>query len=74
MPHDYPGDGHEEAYRQTLIEQRLSKKMNPDEPTPNLRFVIKEGKRILQQLWLLENGGAEWRDVPLVTLTEDTQP
>jgi hypothetical protein len=35
-------------------------------PTVNLRFVMREGKRILQQQWLwLWGGETEWRDVPL---------
>lgn len=48
--------------------------MNPNEPTMNLRFVIREGKRILQQLWLMRDGTFQWHDVPLETITEETQP
>lgn len=44
-------------------------------PTPNLRFVEREGKRILQQRWAITSylqttsttlgQRGEWRDVPL---------
>ncbi len=44
-----------------------------DEPTAHLRFVERDGKRILQQLWGVFDVSAlpwrrsEWRDVPLST-------
>jgi hypothetical protein len=44
-----------------------------EEPTPNLRFLMKGGKRILQQRWIIKeivdrmpkSITQEWRDVPL---------
>lgn len=38
--------------------------------TPSLRFIERDGRRILQQAWLWHSQlshGYEWRDVPLVT-------
>lgn len=36
------------------------------EPTTNLRFVERDGSRVLQQLWSSRGGlDVEWRDVPL---------
>lgn len=39
-------------------------------PQADLQFVLKDGKRILQQKWLVVHNQVprpEWRDVPLVT-------
>lgn len=36
-------------------------------PTTMLRFVERNGHRVLQQLWLSDDASlSEWRDVPLV--------
>lgn len=49
------------------------------EPTANLRFIERDGKRILQQRWALKHCDiqhrvtgltGEWRDVPLETETD----
>jgi hypothetical protein len=37
--------------------------------TPGLRFIERDGKRILQQLWRgqLDDRNKVWQDVPLIT-------
>lgn len=42
-----------------------------EQPTPMLRFVRKDGKLILQQMWqitTLNSQTSDWRDVPIETL------
>lgn len=51
--------------------------MRQETVTPRLRFVTRDGKRILQQAWTysdysadgarLIGGGLKWKDVPLET-------
>jgi hypothetical protein len=43
------------------------------QPTMSLRFIERDGKRILQQQWRVPEYAwmEEWRDVPLVKENED---
>lgn len=53
---------------------KISADLKCESPDMHLRFVERDGKRILQQNWVCSLGDElwmEWRDIPLVTEGEE---